>query len=237
MGLKDIFDGLARASDRGVLCSALFYPQARKSAMAIDSVLATSRFIPVLTIERPQDAVPLCTTLFEAGLPVLEITLRTASALAAVEAAASVLPDAIIGVGTVLDAGDFGPALDAGAVFAVSPGLNMDLVEAAEDIGIDYLPGIQTSSEAMAAWREGLRSLKFFPAKVAGGTHGLKQLAPLYPGLSFCPTGGISFDEAPAFLAEPNVACIGGSLATPAKLVEARDWRAIGALAKKAAAL
>jgi 2-dehydro-3-deoxyphosphogluconate aldolase/(4S)-4-hydroxy-2-oxoglutarate aldolase len=205
--------------------------------MAIENVLAASRFIPVLTIERPEDAIPLCTTLFEAGLPVLEITLRTASALAAVEAAASVLPDAIIGVGTVLDPADFAPALDAGAVFAVSPGLNMDLVETAEDFGIDYLPGIQTSSEAMAAWREGLRCLKFFPAKVAGGTHCLKQLAPLYPGLKFCPTGGITFEEAPAFLAEPNVACIGGSLATPAKLVEARDWKGIGEMARKVAAL
>ena len=205
--------------------------------MAIETVLNSTRFIPVLTIDRPEDALPLCTTLVEAGLPVLEITLRTAAALGAVAAAAKALPGAIIGVGTVLDTADFVRARDAGAIFAVSPGLNMDLVEAADDAGIDYLPGIQTSSEAMAAYREGMRSLKFFPAKAAGGTHGLKQLAPLYPGLRYCPTGGITFEDAPDFLAEPNVACIGGGLASPAHLVAEKNWPAIAELARRAAAL
>ena len=205
--------------------------------MAIETVLSRTRFIPVLTIDRPEDALPLCTTLVEAGLPVLEITLRTSPALAAVEAAAKALPNAIIGVGTVLDAGDFIRARDAGASFAVSPGLNMDLVEAAAAAGIDYLPGIQTSSEAMTAYRQGMRSLKFFPAKAAGGIHGLKQLAPLYPGLKYCPTGGLTFDDAPEFLAQSNVACIGGGLATPAKLVAGQEWAAIGELAKRAATL
>jgi 2-dehydro-3-deoxyphosphogluconate aldolase/(4S)-4-hydroxy-2-oxoglutarate aldolase len=205
--------------------------------MAIETVLASTRFIPVLTIERTEDAEPLCETLLGAGLPVLEITLRTTAALAAVEAAARALPEAIIGVGTVLDAADFARARDAGARFAVSPGLNMDLVDAAEDAGMDYLPGIQTSSEAMAAYREGMRSLKFFPAKAAGGVYGLKQLAPLYPGLMFCPTGGITFDDAPDFLAEANVACIGGGLATPAQLVADRNWDGIADLARRAAAL
>ncbi len=205
--------------------------------MAIETVLAATRFIPVLTIERSEDAVPLCETLLAAGLPVLEVTLRTASALAAVEAAAKALPEAIVGVGTVLDTGDFARACDAGARFAVSPGLNMDLVEAASQAGMDYLPGIQTSSEAMAAYRQGMRSLKFFPAKAAGGAYGLKQLAPLYPGLRFCPTGGITFEDAPDFLAETNVACIGGGLATPAGLVADRNWAAIADLARRAAAL
>lgn len=205
--------------------------------MAIETVLASTRFIPVLMIERAEDAVPLCETLVAAGLPVLEITLRTTAALSAVEAAAKALPEAIVGVGTVLEAADFARARDAGARFAVSPGLNMDLVDAAEDAGMDYLPGIQTSSEAMAAYREGMRSLKFFPAKAAGGVYGLKQLAPLYPGLMFCPTGGITFDDAPDFLAEANVACIGGGLATPAKLVADRNWDEIAGLARRAAAL
>ena len=205
--------------------------------MAIATVLSRTRFIPVLTIDRLEDAVPLCTTLVEAGLPVLEITLRTAAAFGAVEAAAKALPDAMVGVGTVLNGADFVRARDAGATFAVSPGLNMDLVEAASVAGIDYLPGIQTSSEAMAAYRQGLRCLKFFPVKVAGGTDALKQLAPLYPGLRYCPTGGISFDDAPDFLAEPNVACIGGGLATPARLVAEGNWPAIADLARRAAAL
>lgn len=205
--------------------------------MAIDAILQRSRMIPVLTINRLEDAVPLCEALAEGGLPVLEITLRTAPALAAVEAAAKALPEVHIGVGTLLDSGDLSRARDAGARFAVSPGLNMDLVEAARATGLDYLPGIQTSSEAMTAYRAGLRSLKFFPAKAAGGTFALQQLAPLYPGILYCPTGGIGFDDAPDYLALGNVACIGGSFASPADLVAAGDWPAITKLARRAAAL
>ena len=209
----------------------------KESAMAIETVLRSTRMIPVLTIERMEDAVPLCSALAEGGLPVLEITLRTGPALAAVEAVATALPESTIGVGTLLDAADFARSRDAGAGFAVSPGLSMDLVAAAGADGIAYLPGIQTSSEAMNAYRAGLRALKFFPAKAAGGTYGLKQLAPLYPGLMFCPTGGIGFADAPDYLAQPNVACVGGSFASPGDLVAARDWSAITALARKAAAL
>ena len=205
--------------------------------MAIDAVLRRTRMIPVLTINQVADAVPLCAALVEGGLPVLEITLRTASALAAVEAVAKALPEASVGIGTLLDGADFARARDAGACFAVSPGLNMDLVADARSVGIDYLPGIQTSSEAMTAYRAGLRSLKFFPAKAAGGTQGLGQLAPLYPGLMFCPTGGIGFNDAPDYLAQANVACIGGSFASPSDLVAAGDWTAITKLARQAAAL
>jgi 2-dehydro-3-deoxyphosphogluconate aldolase / (4S)-4-hydroxy-2-oxoglutarate aldolase len=215
----------------------LFYLQAKESSMTIETVLGATRFIPVLTIDNPEDALPLCETLVGAGLPVLEITLRTAAALGAVEAVAKALPEAIVGVGTVLDGGDFGRARDAGATFAVSPGLNMDLVADAAAAGIDYLPGIQTSSEAMSAYRQGMRSLKFFPAKTAGGVYGLKQLAPLYPGLRFCPTGGITFEDAPEFLAEENCACVGGALASPTNLIAEKNWPAIAALAKRAAAL
>ena len=205
--------------------------------MTIERVLSSTRMIPVLTINRVEDAVPLCSTLVEAGLLVLEITLRTAPALAAVAAASKALPEATIGVGTLLDSADFARARDAGALFAVSPGLNMDLVDDAKAAGINYLPGIQTSSEAMTGYRAGLRSLKFFPAKASGGAHALQQLAPLYPGLRFCPTGGIGFADAPAYLAEPNVICFGGGLASPAGLVAAGDWSAISELAKRAASL
>ncbi|MBM86063.1 MAG: keto-deoxy-phosphogluconate aldolase [Rhodospirillaceae bacterium] len=205
--------------------------------MAIENVLKLARVIPVLTIEDVEDAVPLCSALAEGGLPVLEITLRTPAAIPSVEMAVKALPDATIGVGTLLDETDFAKARDAGAKFAVSPGLNMDLVAASVVEEIDYLPGIQTSSEAMSAYRSGLRALKFFPAKAAGGTYGLAQLAPLYPGLVFCPTGGISLDEAPAYLDQPNVACVGGSFASPNDLVTARDWTAITELARHAAAL
>ena len=135
----------------------------------------------------------------------------------------------IIGTGYV--------GLDSGACFAVSPGLNMDLVEQAQKDNLAYLPGIQTSSEAMTAYRYGLRALKFFPAKAAGGIYGLKQLQPLYPDLEFCPTGGIDFSDAPEYLRERNVACVGGSFASPSDLIEQRDWKEITRLAKMAASL
>ena len=205
--------------------------------MAIEDILNLARVIPVLTIDHAEDAVPLCSALAEGGLPVLEIALRTPVALPAVEMAAKALPDTTIGVGTLLDDADFARARDAGALFAVSPGLSMDLVAASVVDEIDYLPGVQTSSEAMSAYRSGIRALKFFPAKAGGGTYGLAQLAPLYPGLVFCPAGGISIDDAPDYLNQPNVACVGGSFASPNDLIGARNWTAITELARRAAAL
>jgi 2-dehydro-3-deoxyphosphogluconate aldolase/(4S)-4-hydroxy-2-oxoglutarate aldolase len=147
------------------------------------------------------------------------------------------LPEINVGVGTLLDPMDFSRAKNSGACFAVSPGLNMDLVEQAQKDNLAYLPGIQTSSEAMTAYRHGLRALKFFPAKAAGGIYGLKQLQPLYPDLEFCPTGGIDFSDAPEYLRERNVACVGGSFASPSDLIEQQDWKEITRLAKMAASL
>ena len=203
----------------------------------IGSILARSRVIPVLTIEDVDDALPLCGALHAGGLGVVEITLRTAAALAAVAVVVRAIPDIAVGVGTLLDGRDFLRAHDFGAAFAVSPGFDPDLVAQADRAGIAYLPGVQTSSEAMAARRSGLRYLKFFPARAAGGIPFLQQLAPVYPELRFCPTGGIGFEDAPAYLAEPTVVSIGGSFAAPASLIRNRDWRAITALAARAAAL
>ena len=205
--------------------------------MQIKELLSTTRIIPVLTINNLNDALPLCTALMAGGLSVIEITLRTKPALNAVEMISKELPEISVGVGTLLDPVDFIRAKNSGAWFAVSPGLNMDLVEQAQKDNLAYLPGIQTSSEAMTAYRYGLRALKFFPAKAAGGIYGLKQFQPVYPDLDFCPTGGIDFSDAPEYLRERNVLCVGGSFASPSNLIEQRNWKEITRLATMAASL
>ena len=205
--------------------------------MQIKELLSTTRMIPVLTINNLNDTLPLCAALMAGGLSVIEITLRTKTALNAVEMISKELPEISVGVGTLLDPMDLIRAKNSGACFAVSPGLNMDLVEQAQKDNLAYLPGIQTSSEAMMAYRYGLRALKFFPAKAAGGIYGLKQFQPVYPDLNFCPTGGIDFSDAPEYLGEKNVLCVGGSFASPSDLIEQRNWKEITRLATMAASL
>lgn len=205
--------------------------------MQIKELLSTTRIIPVLTINNLNDTLPLCAALMAGGLSVIEITLRTKPTLNAVEMISKELPDTSVGVGTLLDPMDLIRAKNSGACFAVSPGLNMDLVEQAQKDNLAYLPGIQTSSEAMTAYRYGLRALKFFPAKAAGGIYGLKQFQPVYPDLDFCPTGGIDFSDAPEYLRERNVLCVGGSFASPSDLIEQRNWKEITRLATMAASL
>ena len=205
--------------------------------MQIKELLSTTPMIPVLTMNNLDDTLPLCTALMAGGLSVIEITLRTKPALKAVEIISKELPEISVGVGTLLDPVDLIRAKNSGACFAVSPGLNMDLVEQAQKDNLAYLPGIQTSSEAMTAYRYGLRTLKFFPAKAAGGIYGLKQLQPVYPDLEFCPTGGIDFSDAPKYLREKNVICVGGSFASPSDLIEQQDWKEITRLATMAASL
>ena len=205
--------------------------------MQIKELLSTTPMIPVLTMNNLDDTLPLCTALMAGGLSVIEITLRTKPALKAVEIISKELPEISVGVGTLLDPVDLIRAKNSGACFAVSPGLNMDLVEQAQKDNLAYLPGIQTSSEAMTAYRYGLRTLKFFPAKAAGGIFGLKQLQPVYPDLEFCPTGGIDFSDAPKYLREKNVVCVGGSFASPSDLIEQQNWKEITRLATMAASL
>lgn len=205
--------------------------------MQIKQLLSTTSMIPVLTMNNLDDTLPLCTALIAGGLSVIEITLRTKPALKAVEIISKALPEISVGVGTLLDPVDLIRAKNSGACFAVSPGLNMDLVEQAQKDNLAYLPGIQTSSEAMTAYRYGLRTLKFFPAKAAGGIYGLKQLQPVYPDLEFCPTGGIDFSDAPKYLREKNVVCVGGSFASPSDLIEQQNWKEITRLATMAASL
>jgi 2-dehydro-3-deoxyphosphogluconate aldolase / (4S)-4-hydroxy-2-oxoglutarate aldolase len=203
----------------------------------IAAIAARAPVIPVLTIDRLADAVPLARALVAGGLPVLEITFRTEVALEALAAIAREVPEAIVGAGTVLDETQLRQALDAGARFGVSPGCTAALAKAVRASGLPFLPGVQTVSEALALREQGFRLLKFFPADAAGGTTWLKAVAAPLAGLRFCPTGGIGIETAPAYLALPNVACVGGSWVAPREAVAASDWSRIEHLAAAAAAL
>lgn len=193
--------------------------------------------IPVIVVDRVEDAVPLARALVAGGVKVLEVTLRTPAALAAISAMVREVPEAIVGAGTVRTAADARAARDAGAAFAVSPGYTTALGAACRDIGLPLLPGVATASEVMAAQDDGLSFLKFFPAVAAGGVPMLKSLAGPFPDVVFCPTGGITLDSAPQFLGLPNVAVCGGSWLTPADALRAGDWDRVRRLAAEAAAL
>jgi len=181
--------------------------------------------------------VPLARALVAGGLPVLEVTLRSAVALPAIEAMRRAVPEAIIGAGTVLDEQQLAAAVAAGSQFIVSPGFSAPLCAAARAAGVAMLPGVATASELMAALAAGLDTLKFFPAVQAGGTAMLKALGGPFPQVRFCPTGGIDAANAPAFLGLPNVLCVGMSSVAPAALLAQGDYAAITALARGAAAL
>jgi 2-dehydro-3-deoxyphosphogluconate aldolase/(4S)-4-hydroxy-2-oxoglutarate aldolase len=193
--------------------------------------------IPVIVIRRLEEAVPIAQALVEGGVRVLEITLRTPVALRCMEAIARAVPAAIVGAGTVRNATDAQSARDAGCVFAVSPGYTTEVGEACRRIDLPLLPGVATAGEVMQANAGGYRFLKFFPATAAGGVQMLKALAGPFGDVSFCPTGGITAQTAPQFLALPNVRVIGGSWLVPPDSVAAKDWAHITRLAKEAGTL
>ncbi|PVY69658.1 2-keto-3-deoxy-phosphogluconate aldolase [Cupriavidus alkaliphilus] len=199
--------------------------------------LADVPVIPVLEFHSVDEALHVSEALVTGGLPLLEITLRTPVALEAIRAVAAALPQACVGAGTVLNVEQLQAVRDAGAQFAVSPGLTPALAEGAQRAGISLLPGVATASEAMAALEAGFTFLKFFPAQAAGGVPMLKSLGGPLPQLRFCPTGGIDAALAPSYLALPNVVCVGGSWVVPKDAVAAGDWGRIRALAEQARAL
>jgi 2-dehydro-3-deoxyphosphogluconate aldolase / (4S)-4-hydroxy-2-oxoglutarate aldolase len=205
--------------------------------LEIGDIVAKTPVIPVVTIARPADAVPLARALVKGGLPVLEVTLRTKSALEALRRIADSVPKAIVGAGTLITPDQFVKAKRCGAQFAVSPGYSLALGRAAAKSELAYLPGIQTVSEAMAVAEHGYNLLKFFPAGAAGGPDWLKSVAAPLAGLKFCPTGGIDAESAPAYLALPNVVCVGGSWVAPKEAISAGDWKGIESLAAAAALL
>jgi 2-dehydro-3-deoxyphosphogluconate aldolase/(4S)-4-hydroxy-2-oxoglutarate aldolase len=205
--------------------------------MASSSLLGLAPVLPVVVIEDVADAVPLARALVAGGLPAIEVTLRTPVALEALRAIADEVPGAVVGAGTVLTPGQVKECVAAGARFLVSPGWTDLLLEAMQGSGVPFLPGVSTTSEVVALLERGVREMKFFPARAAGGTAYLRALAGPLPQARFCPTGGIGVDSAPDYLALPNVGCVGGSWMIPADAVAARDWGRIEALAREAAAL
>lgn len=190
--------------------------------------------IPVIVIDDVDNAVPLAAALYDGGLSVLEIALRTAAALPAIESIARALPTTVIGAGTVLIGDDARRAQSAGAAFVVSPGYTKDLGQACAGLGIPLLPGAITPTEVMIALGDGYDFLKFFPAEAAGGIPMLRALAGPFPRVSFCPTGGIVPANMADYRALPNVLSIGGSWLTPQDLVACHDWKGITALARAA---
>jgi 2-dehydro-3-deoxyphosphogluconate aldolase/(4S)-4-hydroxy-2-oxoglutarate aldolase len=192
--------------------------------------------IPVIVIQRLADAVPMARALLDGGVRVLEVTLRTPVALAAMEDIARALPEAIVGAGTVRSIADVAAAARAGCRFAVSPGYRADVAAACREHHLPLLPGVATASEVMAAHGDGHELLKFFPATAAGGIPMLKALAGPFADVAFCPTGGITPETAPQFLALPNVKVCGGSWLTPQSAMDAGDWGTITRLAREAAA-
>jgi 2-dehydro-3-deoxyphosphogluconate aldolase/(4S)-4-hydroxy-2-oxoglutarate aldolase len=203
----------------------------------IREIVGLAPVIPVLTINELEHAVPLARALAAGGLKVLEITMRTPVALAAIEAMRKAVPDAVVGVGTLTRAVDFAAADRAGAQFGVTPGLTPELASAARGARFPLLPGVMTPTELIAARNAGFSVLKLFPADQAGGIGMLKALGAPFPDVLFCPTGGISRETAPDFLALPNVVCVGGSWVAPRAMLEAGDWAGIEALARDAASL
>jgi len=200
-------------------------------------LLRGTTIIPVLTIEREAHAVPLARALLDGGLKVIEVTFRSAAAAASIAAIARDLPQVTVGAGTLLRAADIGEAVRAGAKFLVSPGATPELAGAALATELPYLPGVATPSEIMAARALGICVMKLFPAEAMGGSALLRALAPVFPGIAFCPTGGIDERSAEHYLALPNVPMVGGSWMAPRDAIAAGDWSRIRRLAERAAAI
>jgi len=205
--------------------------------MKLLDIMHASPVIPVIAIDDIHHAVPMAKALVAGGIRVLEVTLRTAHGLPAIRAIAEQVPEAIVGVGTITQPEEFAAAREAGAVFGVSPGLTPALIQAAKSSGLPLLPGTMTPSEIMAAREAGFRQLKLFPAVPAGGVGMLNAIAGPLGDVMFCPTGGVSQENAAQFLACKNVACVGGSWLTPKDALQAGDWGRITALARAASAL
>jgi 2-dehydro-3-deoxyphosphogluconate aldolase/(4S)-4-hydroxy-2-oxoglutarate aldolase len=204
--------------------------------MTVDELMAVQPVIPVLTVERSEDAVPLARALVGAGLRVLEVTMRTGAALASMKAMGEV-DGAIVGAGTVLTSNDVMLAQEHGAQFIVTPGLSASAVAAVRQVNLPILPGVATATEVMAGLDLGLDRFKFFPAEQAGGRAMLDAFKGPFGKVRFCPTGGITLDLARDYLKRSNVGCVGGGWVAPAKLIDAKKWDEIGSLAREAATL
>jgi 2-dehydro-3-deoxyphosphogluconate aldolase/(4S)-4-hydroxy-2-oxoglutarate aldolase len=200
-------------------------------------VMQDAAVIPVIVLQDLAHAVPMARAMVAGGIRMLEVTLRTPQALACIEAIAREVPEAVVGAGTVRSAADAQAAVMAGARFAVSPGYTHALGQACRDANLPLLPGVATGSEILQAQQDGLSELKFFPALQAGGVAMLKAWSGPFGDVLFCPTGGITLQNAPEFLALPNVVCVGGSWLVPADALAQGDWARISRLASDASRL
>ena len=208
-----------------------------QAALTSLQVMQDAPVIPVIVLNDVAHAVPMARALVEGGIRMLEVTLRTPQALACIEAIAKAVPEAVVGAGTLRSKADVQAAANAGARFAVSPGYTSALGAACRDLGLPLLPGVATGGEIMAAQEDGFSALKFFPALQAGGSAMLKAWSGPFFDVKFCPTGGISLQNARDFLALPNVLCVGGSWLVPADALAQGDWARITTLAREAVAL
>ena len=208
-----------------------------QAALTSLQVMQDAPVIPVIVLTDVAHAVPMARALVEGGIRMLEVTLRTPQALACIEAIAKAVPQAVVGAGTLRSKADAQAAANAGARFAVSPGYTSALGAACRDLGLPLLPGVATGGEIMAAQEDGFSALKFFPAMQAGGSAMLKAWSGPFFDVKFCPTGGISLQNAADFLALPNVLCVGGSWLVPADALAQGDWLRITRLAREAVGL
>lgn len=200
-------------------------------------VMQDAPVIPVIVLHDPAQAVPLARALVAGGIRMLEITLRTSVALECIARIAQEVPEAVVGAGTICSPADAEGAQRAGAKFAVSPGFTSAVGMACREMNMPLLPGVATASEIMMALADGYTELKFFPAMQAGGIAMLKALGGPFPQVKFCPTGGVTADNASDFLALSNVGCVGGSWLAPAQVLASQDFVRIQSLAKAAAIL
>ena len=207
------------------------------TALTALQVMQDAPVIPVIVLNDVAHAVPLARALVAGGIRMLEVTLRTAQALACMEAIARNVPEAVLGAGTVRSAADAQSAAAAGARFAVSPGYTSAVGQACRDLGLPLLPGVATGSEIMLCQQDGLTALKFFPALQAGGVAMLKAWGGPFADIRFCPTGGVTPQNAKEFLALPNVVCVGGSWLVPQDALSQGDWSRITRLAAESRSL
>ncbi|WP_218354886.1 bifunctional 4-hydroxy-2-oxoglutarate aldolase/2-dehydro-3-deoxy-phosphogluconate aldolase [Alteromonas lipotrueiana] len=197
-------------------------------------VFAAGPVVPVLVINDVEKAVPLAKALMAGGIKVLEVTLRTAQALDVIKRIATEVPDALIGAGTVTNAQELKNVVEAGAKFAISPGMTAELLKAGKECEIPLIPGISSTSDLMKAKDAGYTHMKFFPAEASGGIKAIKSISGPFPDVTFCPTGGISLANYKDYLALKNVVCVGGSWVAPDDAIESGDWERITQLAKEA---
>ncbi|MCL6420981.1 bifunctional 4-hydroxy-2-oxoglutarate aldolase/2-dehydro-3-deoxy-phosphogluconate aldolase [Aestuariirhabdus haliotis] len=200
----------------------------------VEALISSAPVMPVLVIDHVEDAVPLAQALVAGGLTILEVTLRTPNALAAIRRISAEVEGVMVGAGTVTNSDQLAAVQQAGGQFAISPGATPELLQSGIDSELPYLPAISTVSELMLAMGYGYRAFKFFPAESSGGAAALKAIAGPFPDIRFCPTGGIGLGNFLDYLSLPSVDCVGGSWVAPAKLIREQNWSAITQLAAEA---